>query len=98
MRYGSCLIYQVSILPNGIVKDASTAPDPACDVPDRRRWYRGTAEVERETGLGDPFAPFVDSRRSAIGRSRQPLLPSSDELGLAANGGVADASNRRSRP
>ena len=38
MRYGSCLIYQVSILPNGIVKDASTAPDPACDVHDRRRW------------------------------------------------------------
>jgi hypothetical protein len=38
MRYGSCLIYQVSILPNGIVKDASTAPDPACDAPDRRRW------------------------------------------------------------
>jgi hypothetical protein len=38
MRYGSCLIYQVSILPNGIVKDASTAPDPACNVPDRRRW------------------------------------------------------------
>jgi hypothetical protein len=38
MRYGSCLIYQVSILPNGIVKDAGTAADPACDVPDRRRW------------------------------------------------------------
>lgn len=38
MRYGSCLIYQVSILPNGIVKDAGTAQDPACDVPDRRRW------------------------------------------------------------
>lgn len=38
MRYGSCLIYQVSILPNGIVKDAGTAPDPACDVPERRRW------------------------------------------------------------
>ncbi|MEO6747511.1 MAG: hypothetical protein ABIS28_18560, partial [Caldimonas sp.] len=38
MRYGSCLIYQVSILPNGIVKDAGTAPDPACDVPDRGRW------------------------------------------------------------
>jgi hypothetical protein len=37
MRYGSCLIYQVSILPNGIVKDAGTAPDPACDGPDRRR-------------------------------------------------------------
>src|ERR1700712_5395678 len=29
MRYGSCSIYQVSIFPNGIVKDASTAPDPA---------------------------------------------------------------------
>jgi hypothetical protein len=38
MRYGSCLIYQVSILPSGIVKDASTAPDPACDVPDGRHW------------------------------------------------------------
>ena len=38
MRHGSCLIYQVSILPNGMVKDAGTAPDPACDVPDRRRW------------------------------------------------------------
>ena len=35
MRYGSCLIYQVSVLPNGIVKDAGTAPDPACDVPNR---------------------------------------------------------------
>ena len=38
MRYGSCLIYQVSILPNGIVKDVGTAPDPACDVPEHRRW------------------------------------------------------------
>lgn len=38
MRYGSCSIYQVSILPNGIVKDASAAPDPACDGPERRRW------------------------------------------------------------
>ena len=38
MRYGSCLIYQVSVLPNGIVKDVGTAPDPACDGPDRRRW------------------------------------------------------------
>ena len=38
MRYGSCLIYQVSILPNGIVKDANTASDPACDRPERRRW------------------------------------------------------------
>jgi hypothetical protein len=36
MRYGSCLIYQVSILPNGIVKDASTGPDPACDGPSGR--------------------------------------------------------------
>jgi hypothetical protein len=33
MRYGSCLIYQVSILPTGIVKDAGTGPDPACDGP-----------------------------------------------------------------
>ena len=32
MRFGSCLIYQVSILPNGIVKDAGTGPDPACDA------------------------------------------------------------------
>ena len=38
MRYGSCSIYQVSILPNGIVKDASTALDPACDGPNRRPW------------------------------------------------------------
>jgi hypothetical protein len=38
MRHGSCLIYQVSILPNGIVKDASTGPDPGCDGPGRRRW------------------------------------------------------------
>ena len=38
MRYGSCLIYQVSVLPNGIVKDAGTGPDPACDGPGRRRW------------------------------------------------------------
>ncbi|MET0937448.1 MAG: hypothetical protein ABWX83_15760 [Luteibacter sp.] len=37
MRYGSCSIYQVSVLPNGIVKDAGTAPDPACDRPERRR-------------------------------------------------------------
>ena len=38
MRYGSCLIYQVTILPNGIVKDAGEAPDPACDAPERGRW------------------------------------------------------------
>jgi hypothetical protein len=38
MRYGSCLIYQVSILPNGIVKDASEGTDPACDGPGGRRW------------------------------------------------------------
>jgi hypothetical protein len=38
MRFGSCLIYQVSMLPNGIVKDAGTGPDPACDGPSRRRW------------------------------------------------------------
>ena len=38
MRYGSCLIYQVSILPNGIVKDANTAFDPACDRPSRGLW------------------------------------------------------------
>jgi hypothetical protein len=38
MRYGSCLIYQVSILPNGLVKDAGTGPDPACDGPKRLRW------------------------------------------------------------
>ena len=38
MRFGSCLIYQVSVLPNGIVKDAGTGPDPACDGPSRRRW------------------------------------------------------------
>jgi len=37
MRFGSCLIYQVSILPDGIVKDAGTGPDPACDGPTRRR-------------------------------------------------------------
>ena len=37
MRYGSCSVYQVSVLPNGIVKDAGTAPDPACDRPERRR-------------------------------------------------------------
>ena len=38
MRYGSCLIYQVSILPNGLVKDAGTCPAPACDGAYRRRW------------------------------------------------------------
>ena len=38
MRYGSCLIYQVTILPNGIVKDASEGYDPACDGPSGRRW------------------------------------------------------------
>jgi hypothetical protein len=38
MRHGSCLIYQVSILPNGLVKDAGTGPDPACDGPGRRHW------------------------------------------------------------
>ncbi len=38
MRYGSCLIYQVSVLSNGIVKDAGEASDPACDRPERRRW------------------------------------------------------------
>jgi hypothetical protein len=34
MRYGSCLVYQVSILPSGVVKDAGTGPDPACERPD----------------------------------------------------------------
>jgi hypothetical protein len=37
MRYGSCLIYQVTMLPNGIVKEAGTGPDPTCNAPDRRR-------------------------------------------------------------
>jgi len=37
MRHGSCLIYQVSILPDGIVKDAGTGPDPACDGGRRHR-------------------------------------------------------------
>lgn len=38
MRYGSCAIYQVTILPSGIVKEAGEAPDPACDRPSHRRW------------------------------------------------------------
>jgi hypothetical protein len=29
-----CIIYQVSILPNGIVHDAGTGNDPRCDGPD----------------------------------------------------------------
>src|SRR3982751_60375 len=33
MRYGSCLIYQVSMLPNGIVKDAGTGPDLHATAP-----------------------------------------------------------------
>ncbi|NUZ06566.1 hypothetical protein [Piscinibacter koreensis] len=37
MRYGSCLIYQVTVLPNGIVQEAGTGQDPACNVPDRFR-------------------------------------------------------------
>jgi hypothetical protein len=31
--YGSCTIYQVSVRPDGTVKDASPAWDPACDQP-----------------------------------------------------------------
>ena len=29
----SCLIYQVSVRPNGTVRDVGTSPDPACDGP-----------------------------------------------------------------
>lgn len=32
-RYGSCTIYQVSVRPDGTVRDASPAWDPACDQP-----------------------------------------------------------------
>jgi hypothetical protein len=33
-----CTIYQVSVLPDGIVHDASLGADPACDRPERRRF------------------------------------------------------------
>ncbi len=29
----SCLIYQVSVRPDGTVRDVGTSPDPACDGP-----------------------------------------------------------------
>ena len=32
----SCLIYQVSVRPDGTVRDVGTSPDPACDGPSRR--------------------------------------------------------------
>jgi len=54
MRYGSCLIYQVSILPDGIVKGAGTAPDPACgllvDV-GRRHQHADVSPAPRDGGL-----------------------------------------------
>jgi len=31
--YGSCTIYQVSVRPDGTVRDASPASDPKCDLP-----------------------------------------------------------------
>jgi len=32
----SCLIYQVSVRPDGTMRDVGTSPDPACDGPSRR--------------------------------------------------------------
>jgi len=32
-----CLIYQVSVRPDGTVRDAGTGLDPACDGPNQRR-------------------------------------------------------------
>ena len=32
-----CLIYQVSVRPDGTVRDAGPSPDPACDGPNDRR-------------------------------------------------------------
>lgn len=32
--HSSCTIYQVSVRSDGTVRDAASAPDPACDVPD----------------------------------------------------------------
>ena len=32
----SCLIYQVSVRPDGTVRDVGTSPDPACDGPSGR--------------------------------------------------------------
>ncbi|MCE9660831.1 MAG: hypothetical protein K8R60_20065 [Burkholderiales bacterium] len=34
---GDCVIYQVSVRPDGTVRDAGTGYDPACDGP-RSRW------------------------------------------------------------
>jgi hypothetical protein len=31
--HSSCIIYQVSVLPDGTVRDVGTAEDPACDAP-----------------------------------------------------------------
>ena len=32
---GDCIIYQVSVRPDGIVRDAGTGWDPACNAPNR---------------------------------------------------------------
>ncbi len=34
--HGDCIIYQVSMLPNGTVRDAGTGWDPRCDGPNGR--------------------------------------------------------------
>jgi hypothetical protein len=34
--HSACTIYQVSVRPDGTVRDAGPAWDPACDQPDRR--------------------------------------------------------------
>ena len=33
---GDCIIYQVSMRPDGVVRDAGTGWDPACDAPSSR--------------------------------------------------------------
>ena len=32
--HSACTIYQISVRPDGTVRDVSPAPDPACDNPD----------------------------------------------------------------
>ena len=35
-NHASCLVWQVSVRPDGTVRDVGTSPDPACDGPNSR--------------------------------------------------------------
>ena len=66
---GDCIIYQVSMRPDGTVRDAGTGWDPACDGPPqppdvRRRAVALAASASARTGR----AQAASSCRSTNGR------------------------------